>query len=522
MDPLRRLRGAFFAVAASASLLLAACGGGSGAPAAPTPAPPPPRSVTVTKLAVVPNPSGLKFGFFEVYNQQQATLAVAGHRPLARAGYEHWAAGEPTPGTYTFPSLATCMTTHAYGEELVASVAISYTAALSKMHTTIPDFYPQDITDPTTRAAAKKYLYAYVQALLQAVGPVTLTIDNEMVSNWGLDDADAGAPARGATWGAWYLEAAATARQAAADIGMSAALKLQPIVNGYPFTPGNPIALGPARNAWLVDVVAASDGLAVDTYHSDPAQAVTDPDITIDTLAFWIDNYSAGKPVMMTENGFTTITQQDPGITRVQRQMKFTGTERDQADYYAALLPAVQAANAPGGLFHNQLRAFSFWSNVDNAHAPDADSIYFGLVRLDGSWKPAATVVAGAVAAIESNPFDAPVQAAGDAVDVTAAIGGGVAIEFADGDRHDVLRVTDTQLPAGAGCHVRGSIAAAGSLVVGVNGQWIQADLKAGPFDLAFPPAACVAGGTNIADLIATGARYPVSQVVTGLALSKD
>jgi hypothetical protein len=521
MDSMQRLRGAFFAVAASGALLLASCGGGGGAPAAPAP-PPPPRSVTVTKIAVAPNPSGLKFGFFEVYNQQEATLALAGHRPLARAGYEHWAAGEPSPGTYAFPSLATCMTTHAYGEQLVASVAISYTEALSKLHTTIPAFYPQDITDPTTRAAAKKYLYAYVQALLQAVGPVTLTIDNEMVSNWGLDDPDADAPARGATWGAWYLEAAATARQAAADIGMSSALRLQPIVNGYPFTPGNPIALGPAHNQWLVDAVAASDGLAVDTYHSDPAQAVTDPEITIDTLAFWIDNYAAGKPVMMTENGFTTITQQDPGITRVQRQMKFTGTERDQADYYAALLPAVQAANAPGGLFHNQLRAFSFWSNIDNPHAPDEDSIYFGLVRLDGSWKPAATVVADAIAKIESSAFDAPVKAVDDGVDVTGAIGAGVALEFADGDRHDLLRVIDTQLPAGAGCHVRGSLAAPGSLVVGVNGSWTQVDLEAGPFDVAFPPATCVAGASNVADLVATGARYPFSQVVSGLALSAD
>jgi len=505
----KRLR-ALAACVAPLVLALAGCGGGAAPPAS---------TVTVTKVAATPNPTGLRFGFFEAENQQGATLPLAGRRPVARAGYEHWAAGEREPGKYSFLTLQNCAVTHLYGEQLVASVAISFSTALSGQTSTIPAFYPQDITDPTTRAAAKAYLRAYVQALLNTVGSVTLTIDNEMVSNWRLDTTDPDAPARAATWGAWYVEAVAVARQAAADLGMSANLKLQPIVNGDPFSAGNPIALGAAANAWLVDAVAVSDGLAVDSYHSDPAKPVTDPTITIDTLRFWIDGYSAGKPVMMTENGFDTITEQDPSVTRDQRQGKFTGTEQQQADYYAALLPALLEANAAGGAFHNQLRVFSLWSNVDNSHANDPEDVYFGLIRLDNSHKPAAAVVASALGALDADPFHrASVPAAG--VDVSDALAAGVMLTVTDGDEYEMLHYVDTRLAPGHACRLRGTAASDGGLLVHINTLWKQVAVKAGPFDVQFAAFDCNADAANVVDLYVTAAAFPATQTITDLALA--
>ena len=511
MDAMKRPHGAPMMLAASLlAAALASCGGGA-APAAST--------VQVTKFSVMPNPTGLSFGFFEAENQQALTLPLAGKRPLGRTGYEHWAADETTKGQYTFLSVPNAAATHAYGEQVVTSVAISYSLALNGIASTIPAFYPQDITDPTTRAAAKAYLYAYTQYLLNQLGSITLTIDNEMVSNWRLDGTDLDAPARAATWSAWYVEAVAVARQAAADLGMSANLRLQPIVNGDPFSVGNPIAGGAASNAWLVNAVKVSDGLAIDSYHSDPNQPVTDSQITIDTISFWIDNYAAGKPVMMTENGFDTITQQDPSVTRDQRQGKLTGTEAEQATYYAGLMPALLKANAPGGAFHNQLRAFSIWSNVDNQHADDNDDIYFGLVREDNSYKPGARPVQDGIQAFESDPVQKPwTRDAG--TDVTAANAGGIALTYTEGNQFEYLHYVDARLPAGKTCRLRGTVANDGALVLHLNDVWKEVQVKAGAFEVQFNSFDCFGDAGNSLDLWATGQKYPFAQTVTGLELA--
>lgn len=502
--------------ALSFALALAACGdGGSSTPSTPG------RAVTLQKITGAPNPTGLRFGFYEVETQQAATLQMTSRRTIARAGYEHWASAETTQGQYTFTTDKTIAATHSFGEQVFTSVAISFTADLSGLHSTIPAFYPQDITDPTTRTAAKAYVRAFVQHLLQTFGPVVLAIDNEMVSNWRLDAGDADAAARAATWGAWYLEAAATARQAAADLGMADSLKLVPIVNGDPFAPGNLVGQGPSANAWLVNAVAASDGLAADDYHSDPSQPVTDPTITIDTIAFWIDDYAAGKPFTMTENGFTTITTWHPEITRDQRGDKFTGTEADQAAYFGALMPALQAANAPDGAFHNQLRAFSIFSNVDNPDAPSLDNVYFGLLRLDGSPKAASGVVAQALKGIEATPHDAPWAAAGDPVDVTAQLGSGVQITTTDGDAFELLRYRDTLLPSGTACHLRGTAATGGlALLLNVNGNWSHVGVAGGAFDIKLPSSDCVANGVNVVDIQATGGKFPATNTISNLSLA--
>jgi hypothetical protein len=360
-----------------------------------------------------------------------------------------------------------------------------------------------------------------VQTLLNQAGAVVLTIDYEIIGGWRLQSSDAERDARARAWADWYIEAAATARQAAANLGKSALLKLQPIVNSDPFAPGNPMASGAAGNAWLVDVVAASDSLALDTYHSDPALSVTEPTHTLSTIQFWIDQFSAGKPVMVAENGFTTITEQNPSVTRAQRQMKYTGTEAQQAQYYAALFPRLLEANRPGGIFHNQLRAFCMWSIVDNSNAADKDpgDVYFGLLRLDGSAKPSAAVVASAIAGAESDAFHRPDVPTGPAVDVTSAMAGGVDLQFNEGDDFEYLTYVDPQLAAATRYTITGTASQAGSLVINVNGKWQSASVSAGSFSLTIDPAALKPGLRNTLEIYAPGARFPFSQRLSGLKL---
>jgi hypothetical protein len=496
---------------------LAACSPSTQPPITP-PAPPPPAVLSMVKLTAKPNPTGLQVGFWEVFNQQAVTLKSMGKRPISRGNFESWIKLETAPGVYSFPTVSPYTVTHRYGEQVLATINISFSSAITPGKETIPSFYTNDIADPTTRAAAKKFLYAYVQYLLKQVGPVLLTIDYEIISNWKLFGADSGRDARAATWGAWYVEAAGVARQAAADLGLSRQLKLQPTVNGNPFAPNNPIAKGAAANRWLVDVIAKSDSLALDTYHTDPNLPVQDPTNTIKIIQFWIENFAGDKEVNITENGFTTITEQDPTITRQQRDMKLTGTEQEQAEYYAALFPRLLAENKPGGLFQNKLRSINLWSIVDNSRADAKDDIYFGLVRLDGTEKPAASVVRSAIKTLETDSFNQPWTLQGAGVDVTASMDAGVDLTYTDGTDFEFVRYTDPKLAAGSLCQLSGSAGNSGSLVVSINGQWVYKEVSSGPFDLDLG-SACKPGGENVVDVYATGPRFPFAQRISQLKL---
>ncbi len=513
---LKKIRSSIFIGAVL--LGLAACSPSTQPPITPAPPSPPPAVLSMVKLTAKPNPTGLQVGFWEVFNQQAVTLKSMGKRPVSRGNFESWIKLETSPGVYAFPTVSPYTVTRRYGEQVLAAINISFSSAITPGKQTIPSFYTNDIADPTTRAAAKKFLYAYVQYMLKQVGPMLLTIDYEIMSNWKLFGSDAGRDARAATWGAWYVEAAGVARQAAADLGLSGQLKLQPIVNGNPFAPNNPIAKGPGANQWLLDVVSKSDYLALDTYHTDPNLPVQDPTNTIKIIRFWIENFAGDKAVNLTENGFTTITEHDPSITRKERDMKLTGTEQEQAEYYTALFPRLLAANKPGGAFKNKLRSINLWSITDNSRAATTDDIYFGLVRLDGTEKPAAPVVRSAIKTLEADPFNQPWTLQGAGLDVTSSMDAGVDLTYTDGTDFEFIRYTDPQLAAGSLCHLSGELDNPGSLVVSVNGQWVYAEVSSGLFDVDLG-SACEPGGQNIVDVYATGPRFPFAQKISLLKL---
>lgn len=513
-----------FALAMVLGLLGGCGGGGSDVTAAGTPstaqmaATNTAAPATISRRAVVPNPTGLRVGFWEVYNKQAYTLQTMGKRPSSRVGFDNWNAFELSKGVYTFPGFGTQAKVHNYGESVLAAINISFTTLITPQKQTIPSFYKNDIDDPTTRAAAKKFLYAYVQQMLKSVGAVTLTIDYEIVSNWRLSEP--GSEARAAQWGAWYVEAAAVARQAAADLGKTGQLKLQPIVNGDPFDPGNPIALGAAHNPWLTQVVAASDALALDTYHSDAAKPVTDPGRTVDIIAFWINTYAGNKNVVVTENGFTTITEQNPNITRADRDMKLTGTNAEQAAYYQALFPALLAANRPDGAFHNKLRGYHLWSIIDYPGTPDSSDQYFGLLDHTGALKPSAPIVKAAIAGLEADSFNQPYTQSPMVQDVTATLATGstpVALTYKEGDEYQFLRYSDKGAGTGKTVHLQVAFGTLGNLMVSVNGNWLYVENRSS-FDVDVTPY-YRSGAANTLDLFATGVSFPVTQSVKSVKL---
>ncbi|TXI91000.1 MAG: DUF4214 domain-containing protein [Burkholderiaceae bacterium] len=488
-----------------------------------------PNKVSIIKLATLPNPTGIKFGFWETFSKQDVALSTMGKRPTSRVGFDNWASIETSKGVYDFRafgasgSMENYRRVHNYGESIYAAINVSFSAQITPSKQTIPQFYNGRITDPETRLAAKNFVYAYVQHMLKALGNLTLTIDYEIMSNYRLSAA--GSESRANEWADWYVEAAAVARKAAADIGMGDKLKLQPIVNSNPLDPTNPISKGRDYNNWLVRVVAASDSLALDTYHSDPSLPNTDPQRTFDIIRFWIDNFSAGKDVIVTENGFNTVTEVIPSITRADRDWKTTGTDTDQATYYKLLFDKLAEANKSDGIFHNQLKSFNLWSIIDNpAKAANDEDRYFGLVRLDGTEKPAAAVVRDALRRYENDAFTRPWNYVGLGNDVTQNFSDTTTIpaslSYSAGDQFELLRYSENMLPNAKQYLFNVSLNTTASLILCVNGtQWLYQEGKSTyGVDVS---KYMKANAANTIDVYVTNSFFPSNVIVKAIQLKK-
>jgi hypothetical protein len=489
--------------------------------------------ITIAQMQAKPNPTGLKLGFWEVFNRQDTTLTYLGKRPTSRVGFDAWNAIETAPGQYDFTNVSVPYTrVHNYGETIYVAVNIAFTHLVTPGKQTIPSFYAHNnggtdtdrISDPTTRAAAKAFLRAYVQYMLQQVGNLTLTIDYEIVSNYKLyTNADGQWAARSKEWSDWYVEAAAVARQAAADLGMADRLKLQPIVNGNPLDTTNPINKGAGSNGWLVSVVSASDALALDTYHCIAGQ-VTSAQETIDIIQFWITQFAGGKPVVVTENGFTTCLSN--GITPPDPE-KYAGTELQQQAYYTDLFPKLQAANLPGGAFQNKLRSFNIWGITDNQSKKTTDSDrYFGLVRLDPNTnavttpKPAMAVLQSNFQSMESNAFHQPSLFTQESIVTTPLLAGTgkVNLTFAEGDKYEYLHYEESLLPKAAHYTLQVTARNSSNLILCVNGTtWLYQSANT-QFNVDLT-SYVKAGTKNTVDLYFTNVVFPFTQQVQALKL---
>ncbi|WMW79790.1 DUF4214 domain-containing protein [Undibacterium cyanobacteriorum] len=488
-----------------------------------------PNQIRIIKLTTLPNPSGIKFGFWETFSKQDVTLLSMGKRPTSRVGFDSWAAIETSKGVYDFAgfdassSMANYRRVHNYGESIYAAINISFSAQITPSKQTIPAFYNGRITDPETRQAAKNFLAAYVQHMLKALGSLSLTIDYEIMSNYRLSAA--GSEPRANEWADWYVEAAAVARKAAADIGMADRLKLQPIVNSNPLDPSSPISKGRDYNNWLVRVVAASDALALDTYHSDPNLPNTDPQRTFDIIQFWIDQFSAGKDVIVTENGFNSVTEVIPSITRADRDWKTTGTEADQATYYNLLFAKLADANRKDGIFHNQLKSFNMWSILDNpAKAATDEDRYFGLIRLDGTEKPAAAVVRDALRRYENDVTTRPWNYVGLGTDLSRTMNDTskppVSLSYTNGAQFELLRYSENALPSAKQYNFEITLTNSANIILCINGtQWLfqegQSNYSIDLTKYLKPNAA------NSIDVYLTNSVFPSAASVRSIQLRK-
>ena len=400
---------------------------------------------------------------------------------------------------------------------MITAVNISFSPAITKNKNTFPSFYYPRITQPETRAAAKRFVAEYTRALLKQVGVVYLCMDYEIIFNYHLytrADLD-----KAREWCAWYREAAATVRETLRAAGKPVNIRLIPIVNGDPLKSDSIFRAGVAANRWLTDVVGASDALGIDTYHMGPATSVTDPAGTMDIIRFFSENYAGGKEVFVCENGFSSVTEANPRITYTQKR-KYAGTEAEQRGYYERLFAALEAGNRSDGSLRNRLRAFNIWSYMDeHASGKGEYEYYFGLVRQNREHKPAYEVVSSALDRFEQDPFHRPYLVSTNVVlpGVTGVYGRDFV--YTSGSEYDFIELT-LNIPAGsAAVTLDLTTQRPGSVLVGVNGTW-TADAEQAKTDFSLKLAnGLKPGAANRVVICFTGDVFPFRQQLVRLVV---
>jgi hypothetical protein len=471
------------------------------------------EDLVITKQTFVPNPTGLQIGFWANESKQEGVVSDFGRRPIGREEFTGWDKIEKKPGVYDWGNtFSAYRRSHCCGESVIGSLNVAFTTEVVKAKRTIPDFYPGRISNPRTREAAKRFLYAYVQKLLDECGEMYLSIDYEIVFNYHLYTPKDLSNAQ--EWGAWYVEAAATMRKAAQDCGKSAQLKLLPIVNGDPLKEGNLFTLDPKKNHWLADVVNASDYLGLDCYHMGNAKEATDPSGTLDIIRFWMDNFSNGKDVIVCENGFTSMSTNNPGAK--DEKGKYEGTEEEQKTYFENLFKRIQEDNQPEGAFHNKLRGFNIWSYMDNWSKKKGDyEIYFGMVRKDGTPKPVYSAVKGAISHIESDSFMRPYSLSVSQPVSPEEVKKGIPLAFRTGSDFESIEI---KVKPGSGKNELVITTQTPSCVLlNVNGKWLsKAEKTATSFSFELSSYLKKDQETTVS-FVCTGPVFPHKTVVTGI-----
>jgi hypothetical protein len=132
-------------------------------------------------VSLEPNPTGLSVGFWANYSRSGDVVQDFGLRPIERVNFHSWKSVEKAPGIFTWKDVFNQeKNAQRAGATVVSAVNTMFTFTLNAQGMCcIPKFYPQDIRDPQTREAAKKFLAAFVEQQLAEEGPVTLMFDYE-------------------------------------------------------------------------------------------------------------------------------------------------------------------------------------------------------------------------------------------------------------------------------------------------------------------------------------------------------
>ena len=459
----------------------------------------------VEKVSVEASESGIGFGFWANNRYSERVFDDFGRRPYERFGFFSWNSIERAPGQYdTHKIIEGVQLLHRLGTTPIISLNnISGPWFNRAKKSQIPAFYPQDITDQKTRAAGLRYIDRVIREVLEATGSLVVCFDYEMMWHCRPDT-----PEKQQLLHDWFLEAVAAARGAAAEIGLSEQLKIIPIVNGAVDTPTTLKLLNsPAENhtpaRWLTDMVAVCDYLAIDSYDFDKEDP-TNPEKTLRTLAFWIRNYSLGKPVLVTEFGYSTGVSYYPDY---KTHYHATGTEEQQHDFYAALFPRLVEENRPGGLLNGQVRCFCLWmySDISTKKSTPARENHFGMIRLDGSRKPSFELVHREIDAIESDPQSDPSRERARERLTDKQFGEGIAMRYCSGCDYDYLQFDTRECPAGT-YTVTVKYAHPGALLIHSAGKWYRSTDDQRTHSLTVE-----VDGEGL-QLYATGSRFPFEQ----------
>ncbi|MDR1336864.1 MAG: hypothetical protein LBK22_08555 [Tannerella sp.] len=435
----------------------------------------PVHPVAIQKISMEENPDGLGFGFWCNNAFNRNVFHDFGRRPYERHGFFSWSSVEAQEGIYQTDHIVQgIQRSHALGSNcIVAFNSISGPWFNEKIRSKIPAFYPRDILDETTRKAAGDCIYAVVKSILPQVGDLWLTFDYEMMWHCSPDT-----EAKQQMYRDWFLEAAAIARRAAGELKMEASLKIMPVVNGSTEDPAVKRFLNsPAQNhrpaQWLTDVVSVCDFLAIDSYDFDLNDPVN-PQKTLQALAFWIRHYSAGKPVHVTEFGYSSGNTPYPSHRTAYHAC---GTEEQQAEFYRRLFPLLTESNRPGKLLTGQLRSFQFWMYADQKTQKAAfqREDHFGIIRLDKSRKPAFDAIASGIASVEGSPDTSPSLRSAVRQVSPAELKGGLETVYRSGTSFDCLQcVFDCSAVHSNRLHVETE--KPGNLLVEAGGKWYRSD----------------------------------------------
>lgn len=478
---------------------------------------------TIRRVQIEPNPTGLQLGFWTNYDWSNAALADFGLRPLERVDFTKWENVERVRGEYTKPDWRSLKDAQLCGSTMIVSVNTIFTREVQPASASaIPAFYPQRITDPVTRAAAKKFLRTYVGWLMDDFGSFWLSLDYEffwfyLPNTLAIQE----------EYRDWYVEAAALVREEAARRGLADRIKLIPIVNAD-MKSAQKFLGSPAENhqpaAWMQDIVAVSDGLALDVYAADE-QNPASGEPAFANIRFWLEAYGApGKPFFVTENGFSSVREQVPDYPAGYHAR---GTEAQQASFFEDVLERIRTYNA-GVRTGKRIDGYCVWMYTDFKNpsgTKEALEDHFGLLRLDGSRKPAFDTVRSFFKKSETDPVTSPWRRGNDE-DVKAAWARGepMAVTYVSGTEHGLLELT-CQVPVDTQrLRIDAELAEPGGIVAELNGEvWRGIERKDVGRTLSLVMDVGIrAGEKNTLRLRFTGQRYPLAQQVMSLKVTGE
>lgn len=400
-----------------------------------------PRIESAKVIGYEPNPDGLQIGFWANYSNSKGVVEDFGLRPIERVGFTAWRSMEKEPGVYDFAGDAKWeKNAHRAGATVVSAVNVMFTKAINPQGMdAIPPFYPQDIRDPKTREAARRFLAAYVENKLNVLGPVVLTLDYELM--W---FALPRTPEIRQTYRDWFVEAAEVCRQTAAKLGRTKDLQIVCIVNSDPLTIAKGLIGGenPPNHEpqqWLLDVANAADIFAIDSYGQDKANP-TSAEGLMREVRFWVNHYAKDKPIYVTESGFSS--SEESGKTKPGYHAR--GTEAEQAEFLKNVFDTLRRKNEPGNEYLKNVQAYCVWMYLDSKEKDDPVEQHFGLLRFDRSRKPAWHVVKSSIDQIERSPLSPWRRQPSRDVSNEVSSGAKVPLRYINGTRHDGLELAIT------------------------------------------------------------------------------